>query len=295
MEKFLVLLFSSLALMAVGAPVALATHPLDDQEDRGITNQPNPDPSQRAQCDDSNYGGFWESLDEEFWVCDYDFGLPEVPGSEGNYWHPEEPPPGWGDVAWSKRWDPVSIPGYTGVYMRLLERTEWLNPTHAGSCPNVTGGCKLHGGADINLIRMVSGADQPFMLNKTWFNHAMQLYVYNATTKAWELKQDTGWTMNGTSAPTYINRLTSTVHYGTAPYGAAWYYVRAWGRVWDGASWATKVYQDPRKADGTLDMVYDAKPGDVSPPPPKPDKPPKVKKPKGDDSSGPPAGGGPTP
>lgn len=288
--KFLSMLLATLVMALLIAPAAFAEHPDTDDANRtlgsGNTYKPgdevNPDPWQRRDnpnCDMWNENGEYEALDGEFWDCIFDPGIPGVPGSGGHYWEPDPADygPTGGDVEWAKKWSPASIPGYTGVAMRLLTRSEWANPDLALTklCPQA--GCHYKGGADINLRR--NGV--PFNLNTTWFNNARQLYVWNATTKVWDLKEDTGWrTLACAVAPCYSSKMIGTIDYGTAKYGAAWYYIRGWGRVWDGSAWSLKVSLDPVAGGGSLG-VWDPKPGDATPKPPAPTRRPPLKAPKG--------------
>lgn len=250
-------LLALLAAMLFAVPAAMATHPDEDVVTRP---EPNDDGGQEAKCAnaDDAFGG-WDSYDGELWEC-----LPEDPGAPapGPFWQPrnwDDWPPEWkAGINWSKRWNPVSIPGYPGVYTRSLSRSEWLNPApETGGCPNVTGGCKYKAGGDVNFVRN----GQPFQINRTWFNRALQTYVYNATTKVWEKKHDTGWMQPAATGPTYVNQMVGTYNYGTAPYGAAWYFTRMQLRVWNGSAWVTQAPVDPVKTDGTLNPIWDDPPG----------------------------------
>jgi hypothetical protein len=292
----LAVLTLALAAGVLAAPAAYAEHPDDDDAWRTVLEgQPwsgDPDDAERDNpiCDAANDDGEYLSIDFEFWICKPDPGLPEVPGSGGWYWEPvstgyddpaevdpDSPDDVGGDVEWAKKWVPVTIPGYPGVVMRMLTRTEWVNPTGVGRCPNVTGGCQLKGGADINFRR--NGV--PFQLSKTWFNRALQLYTYNFTTHAWVLRQDTGWTYAGAAAAAYLSSWTKTLNYGVAPYGDTWYWVRDQTRVWNGSAWQNFVLDPNPGPDGHLGIV-DPKPGasmDI-PPVSEKTKPPKVKPPK---------------
>jgi hypothetical protein len=283
-----------LAAVLFAAPAVYANHPQDDIKDRVINDEPQPalDGWEDAICDQDTvtnpYDGIphWGSLDGQMWDCVDDPYAP--PGVPDRFWQPSPygNVPGKAETAWSVRWDPVTIPGYPGVMARLSPRTEWVNPYNRaetwpndppeGVCPTVPGGCKFKGGGDINLFRN----GQPFLLHKTWFNRALQVYVYNATTKVWEKKHDTGWQMNGAAAPTYTDTMTATWDYGTAPYGNAYYFVRAQSRFWNGSAWSTPIVADPNDANGALDYVWDDKPGDATPKPAKPKtKAPKAEKP----------------
>lgn len=290
--RILIALIAMITAMALAGP-AFAEHPDDDDKAAEqldgapwwVTDRDNP------ACSDQNQFGEYTGMDWEIWVCWPEPGIPEVPGSAGWYWEPvdpgyadpDEPDPDspddlGGDVQWAVKWVPVALPGYPGLGMRVLTRSEWVNPTGAGRCPNVTGGCHMKGGTDIKFYRN----GQPFQLNKTWFNRDMQLYVYNFTTHAWDLKQDTGWAYAGAAAATYLSSWTKTLDYGVAPYGDTWYWIRSWTRTWDGAKWTnTMLDPNPGKLSGHLGIV-DPKPGESTdiPAPDDKVKPPKIREPK---------------
>lgn len=282
-RKALVVLFALVAFMCV-TPGAYADHPHEDDAKRSANGEPRDPNNPEPVCETVEEGEMYVSGNKQHWVCVWDTpqNIPEpVPGVfPGSFWEPLPDDPNrmaGGDNAYTRRWDPMPVPGYTNPspVIRTGARTEWVNPNPAsGNCPNVTGGCKLYGGADLELRRN----GQPFALHRTWFNKALQLYVYNATTKAWEKKQDTGWMMGSATGPTYLSELVNTYAYGTAPNGAAWYFVRAQSRTWDGAQWSPARVQDPKTSTGTLDMVWDDPPGSKVKKPKKPTKAPKVEK-----------------
>lgn len=252
----------ALLLMLFACSVSFAEHPDNDVQ------EPDPELQQDPVCDLINEGNGYISIDEEFWICFHDYGVPEVPGSDGSYWEPQPDDYGplGGDVEWSKAWSkPMS-----GVAMRLESRTEWVNPTGAGQCPNVAGGCKLKTGADINLV---NANHTPHVVDRTWLNHATQVYVWDTTLNpaAWRLMADTGWMAATSTAPR--SKMTFTYDWGTAPAGAAWYFSRGWARTWTGTAWTPQQYT-------TTNMVWDDKPGDNTAKPSKPNKLPKVKAPK---------------
>jgi hypothetical protein len=282
-RKSWILVLALLSLLAFTAP-AMAWHPHEDDAIRARDGIPRDPDNQLPVCDEMDEGGVYGSLDDEIWVCVNDkpgSWSPEIPPQP--YWEPLPPgtsPDDWdgGDVAWAKRWNPVSIPGYPGVYSRTLSRSEWVNPTKTGTCPNVTGGCKFKAGGDIQFVRN----GQKFDLNRTWFKRAIQLYVWNKTTAVWEKKADTGWMQQLQGSATYPGEMVGTYDYGTAPYGSTWYFARTQLSVWNGSAWVTQPVLDPVNASGGLDYVYDDKPGEKEP---KDKRPPRDKKPKAEKPS----------
>jgi hypothetical protein len=286
----LLALFALLAGMAFAVP-AVAWHPHEDDvlRDRiGIERDPeNPLP----QCQDAEEGEDYWSIDFEVWVCvnDKPEWLPDVVPDK--YWEPVRPedledpnndPDDGGDVSWSRKWQPVPIPGYPNVYARVLTRSEWVNPRpDTGDCPNVTGGCKYKAGGDVNFARNVNGALQPFDLSRTWFKRALQTYTYNPTTKLWEKSHDTGWMQPASTGPAYVNEMVGTYDYGTAPYGTRWYFTRTQFSHWNGSAWTTPTIVDPVNSAGAIQPVWDDRPDFAGEKPPKPTKVPKVDKVKG--------------
>ena len=196
MRRAFLLILALMSLM-VAAPAAYADHPHEDDAKRaegGIPRDPD-NRSSRTATRWTKAGSTNPSTARS--GCASSTTLASPASLPCRRWENVPEHPGGGDVAQSRRWDPWTIPGYTNVYQRTHTRTEWINPNPAaGNCPNVPGGCKLYGGADMEIYRN----GQPFTVHRTWFNKAVQVYVWNATTSVWEKKHDTGWVMDVRSA-----------------------------------------------------------------------------------------------